>query len=184
MVNAAIDIVGVLCAANLLLTFMVIRWARQQFREFASRRPIAIAGRLVGSKAPQFEVRTIAGTAVTLADLTGARSAVAFLSVNCGPCRAQLPEFVEYARTVPGGASQVLAVVGGDSEHDQAAIDEFVAELEGVASVVVEPARTGAASKAFSVMGWPTFYAIDESGQIEAGGAAVRMLSTAQRQLA
>ena len=186
MVYAAVAIAGVLCVLDLLLTFLVIRWARRQFAQFAwlaNRGNFFLPSSLpVGSKAPEFEVTTISGVTRSLASLTGARSAVGFLSVNCGPCREQLPEFKEYARTVPGGARQVLAVVAGDSERDQDAIAEFVGELDGVASVVVEPVRAGAAGQAFAVNRWPTFLVLDEDGKIEAGGAVVRALSASGRQ--
>jgi peroxiredoxin len=135
-----------------------------------------------GSKAPEFEATTVSGMRYSLADLTGSRSAVAFFSVSCTPCHTQLPEFVAYARTIPGGASQVIAVVSGDGEHEREAAAHFTDELAAVASVVVEP-RQGPLATAFSVQGFPTFYALDESGRIEAGGVAVRMIS-APRQLA
>jgi thiol-disulfide isomerase/thioredoxin len=183
MIYLAIAIGGVLCVLDLLLTFMVIRWARRQFAQLANRGNFFMPSPLpIGSKAPEFEVTTVAGVTRSLADLTGARSAVGFLSVNCGPCRAQLAEFKEYARTVPGGARQVLAVVAGDAERDKDAIAEFIGELDGIASVVVEPVREGAAGKAFSVNRWPTFLVLDEDGKIEAGGPAVRMLSASGRQ--
>ena len=79
----------------------------------------------------------------------------------------ELPEFIKYARGVPGGAAQVLTVLTGD----KAEVAEFSEALEGVASITVEP-RQGPVARAFSVSGYPTFYLLDENGVIQASGAA------------
>src|SRR6266853_1782230 len=65
------------------------------------------------------------------------------------------------ARTIPGGAGQVLAVIAGE-EKDAA---KFGAELGEVASVVIEPGH-GPVATAFSTYGRPSFYLVGADGRV------------------
>jgi peroxiredoxin len=176
MINVAVTLIGVLSLLNLALTFVVIKQMRRRGGQAANRgapggpRPWHLAA---GSAAPEFTVQAVSGETVSLSDLTGARSVVAFFSVGCPPCRMQLPELKAYARSVPGGAAQVLAVVCGAA--DEAA--DYVRELADAATVVVEPIA-GPAAQAFSVSAYPTIYVLDERGRIETSGGAVRQVAT------
>jgi peroxiredoxin len=122
-----------------------------------------------------FSADTTSGGAVSLAGLRGSRALVGFFDPGCAPCHEQVPEFVELAKTLPGGPSQVLAVVSG--RPDQAA--EFAARLDGVASVVLENSedgRMGPVAHSFSVFGWPSFYLLDASGTVESSAPSISML--------
>jgi hypothetical protein len=170
--TVAVVLVGVLGLLNLALVLALIRSMRIQPR---GRTPMEYPGILRrGTKAPEFTTTTVTGQTLSLSDLLGARSVIAFLSVRCPPCRTELPHFVEFARTVPGGKGQVLAVVTGD---DAALTGGFAAQLEGVASVVVET-RHGPMSTTFSITGSPVFFALDERGYIEAGAPAVHLVAS------
>lgn len=181
MTNVAVVVIGVLGLVNFTLTFAVIRQVRRYGELLASRG----AGRgqpawhiQAGSPIPEFTAATVSGGRVSLSDLIGARSLIAFFAVGCPPCRVQLPEFIRYARSFPGGAAQVLAVVvesGGKREEKS---DDYVRELAGVATVVVEP-HGGLAAQAFSVSGQPTIYVLDERGRVETSGMAVRQVAAA-----
>jgi peroxiredoxin len=168
--DAAVALIGVLCLANLALVLTVIRRVGRH-GEHAAALPRPHMRLPSGTKAPAFTAMTVAGESRSLADLTGTRSLMGFFSPHCGPCRTQLPEFAELARTIPGGAAQVLAVV--NAEEKEAA--EFAAGLDGAASVVVE-SPSGPVATAFSVDSYPTFYLIGEDGRIQASAPAVRML--------
>jgi len=136
MTNVAVALIGVLCLLNFALTFAVIRQVRRQGEraaihgESGGRRLWHLTA---GSAAPEFTVQAVSGETVSLSDLAGARSVVAFFSVGCAPCQIQLPELKAYARSVPGGAGQVLVVVRGAADR---AVD-YVRELAGVATVFV-----------------------------------------------
>jgi thiol-disulfide isomerase/thioredoxin len=165
-------VVGVLCLANLALLFAVIRKVRV-LEERVDRFPVFGPAALlpVGSKAPEFAATTTAGESRSLADLAGSRSIVGFFSPNCEPCRAQLPEFIEFAKALPGGFGHALAVVVGESP----AASGFAAELDAAADVVIT-ARQGPLARVFSVRGTPAFYLIGPDGRIEARGMAVQAL--------
>jgi peroxiredoxin len=175
--GTAVTAIGTGLLINLALTLAVIRRVQRHGEQLAKRpgtRPRALEVP-VGSQAPDFAVPTAAGGIRSLSDLTGAPSLIAFLSAGCLPCRRQLPEFKEYARTIPGGATQVLAVICSN----QRTAGDLAEELEGTATIAVEPLR-GAMQTAFSVSGYPTFYLLDASGLVQAGAVMVRNLAPAQ----
>jgi peroxiredoxin len=177
LTNVAVAVIGVLSLLNLALTFALMKYVRRHGARPAGRAPAVgrpLTGLPTGGPAPEFTGTAVSGEAVSLGDLTGARSVVAFLGANCPPCRIQLPEFRDYARSVPGGAAQVLAVVMGP--ENLAA--EYAEELSGTATVVLEPPGGGPVVQAFSVSAYPTFYVLDEQGRVESAGAAIRHLTT------
>lgn len=172
--TAVVAVVSVLCVVNLALMFVVIRRVLEhgerlaklpRYRPMLERLP---AGTLV----PDFTAVTVTGENRSLADMAGARSLVGFFSPGCPPCHDQLPEFVKFAETIPGGAGQVLAVIIGPEKRAM----EFAAGLDGQASVVIEP-REGPAATAFSVPGIPSFYLVGATGRIEASGMAMELIA-------
>jgi peroxiredoxin len=177
---AAVIFVGALCFLDLLLSFAIIRRLRLQAGPHAAGFAGPVPGIVPpilppGTEAPAFTAVTTAGVSRSLSDLAGQRSTIAFFAASCESCRAQLADFADYARSVPGGAAQVLAIVGGDARQ----ASDIVAALDGPASIVIEP-EEGPVATAFSVWGYPTFYALDERGRIVAGGMTVARLKPAQ----
>jgi peroxiredoxin len=172
--SVALAGVSALCLVNLALLFAVIRKVRL-LGERVDKIPVMAPAALlpVGSQAPEFTAVTTSGESRSLADLTGSRSVVGFFSPNCQPCRAQVPQFIEFVRALPGSPGHALAVVVG--EGDAAA--RFAAELDGAAAVVISP-RQGPLTAAFSVRGFPAFYLVDPDGRIEARGMAVQALAS------
>ena len=165
---------GLLCLGNLALLLAVIRKVRllgERVAKIPLRGPAALLP--VGSDIPRFTAVTTKGESRSLADLAGSRSVVGFFSPNCPPCHAQLPEFIEFARTLPAGGGQALAVVVGEGE----AAAGFAAELDEAAAVVITPLQ-GTLTDAFSVRAFPAFYLIDPEGRIEARGMAVKALGS------
>lgn len=169
--SVAVVAIGVLCLLNLAVTLALVRRVRRQGGQSADRsftdgrRPWHLP---TGSRAPEFTATTVSGETRSLSDLTGAKSVIAFLSVHCPPCVSQLPALKRYAESVPGGVGQVLAIICGP----EGGADQFVRELNGVASVVVEPTQ-GPTARAFSASTFPTFYRLDEDGRIETSGVTV-----------
>jgi Redoxin len=171
---------AVLSIANLALSLALIRWVRHHGEQHAAQRTgAAPSARLpVGTVIPEFTTTTVSGVDRSMRELRGARSVVAFLSVGCPPCRDQIGEFREFARTIPGGPSQVLAVIANkEADPDMAA--EFITELGPVAWVATE-ARRGPAQTAFSVRGFPSYFVLDEHGQVETSAPAMSRLSVTE----
>ncbi len=167
-------VVAVLSLVNLGLMFVVIRRVREHGERLAKlprHRPM-LERLPAGTKVPEFTAVTVTGESRSLADLAGSRSLVGFFSPGCPPCHDQLPEFTKFAKTIPGGAGQVLAVVSGAEKPATA----FAAGLDEEASVVIEPLK-GPVAAAFSVPGMPSFYLVGADGRIEASGMAMEMIA-------
>jgi peroxiredoxin len=164
---------GVLCLVNLVLTVALARQVRRHGAQLASGPQARGPATLMppGTKVPEFTAVTVSGEHRSLQGLGGSRSLVGLFSPGCPPCHAQKPAFAEFARTIPGGPAQVLAVITGEDEEAA----KFAAELDGVASVVIESVG-GTVAAAFSTPGRPSFFLIGADGRIEASATAVRML--------
>lgn len=153
---AAVVLVGLLCTLDLVLTLGVIKRLRDHTAMLtkvaadggAPGRPPVIK---VGEQVGEFSTVSADGEVLTRASLSG-DTLVAFFSPNCGPCHEMLPKFVEYARNVPGGREQVLAVVVGTPDRAKGQ----VAELGPVARVVVQEGSDTGVTDAFQVFGFPT----------------------------
>jgi thiol-disulfide isomerase/thioredoxin len=169
--TAAVALVGGLCVSNLILTFGVIRRLRthtdhlSQLLGIGSDR-IAPPSATIG----HFQEITTDGEPVSNQTLTG-QTLVGFFSPDCGPCKKLIPDFIEYARAVPGGRQQVLAVVVGD----EVASLEMVAALRPVARVIVEKA-SGSVAASFAVGGFPAVCLLEDGGTVAASGGQMEDL--------
>ncbi|MDG6107216.1 redoxin domain-containing protein [Dactylosporangium aurantiacum] len=163
-VSAALVLVGLVAAVNLLLTFGIVRRLREQTAELAALRagggapvmPDNDVAYPAGTPLDQFITTDVDGVAVSSTTL-GSRPLVGFFSPHCLPCKEQLPAFVEHARTRPGGRDGVLAVVVGTAEETA----EVVRQLRAVARVVTEPDQ-GQVQRAFGVTGFPGFILVED----------------------
>jgi len=175
--TAAVIIVGVLCALDLVLTLGVIR----RLRDHAERLSTVAEGRDAhpepdimtpkGATVGGFSAVTVDGDAVAL-ELIDGPTLVGFFTPGCEPCKEQLPQFVARAAEMPGGRARVLAAVIGEGE----VADEYAATLSTVARVVLEPTR-GALTKAFGVDGFPAVALVDEHGVVLDSGYRVDRLA-------
>ncbi|PNG20444.1 TlpA family protein disulfide reductase [Streptomyces cahuitamycinicus] len=148
---AAVVLVGVLCALDLVLTLGVVKRLREHTQLIAGVRDAGRTCKGVGEEIGEFAVTTVEGEPLTREAL-GADTLVAFFSPTCRPCKEKLPQFVEYARTVPGGRDRVVAAVVGDLDVNT----EMVDTLRSVARVVVEKNNEEPLGTAFGVMGFPS----------------------------
>ncbi len=162
---AALVLVGLLAAVNLLFTVGVIRRLREQTRELADLRGGRIAGGdvaiTVGSPVAAFSAVGVDGRPVTLAGL-GDRPLVGFFSMSCSACHERLPAFLAFAAARRGGRDRLLAVVAGPAGESA----DLVRQLEPVATVVTEP-EEGPIQQAFEVTGFPAFVLVRD-GVVEA----------------
>lgn len=163
--TAAVVLVGALCLLDLVLTFGVIRRLRatsatvtrdEDGNELAPRAGDPVAG---------FASTTTGGQPVSRDSVTGAL--VAFLSPNCKPCKASLPEVLRLAAAGP-----VVAVVVGDP----ADVTDMVAQLSPVARVLTEE-PFGPVSEAFGVRSFPTFVKVSPDGTLAAAGLDVKQVA-------
>jgi hypothetical protein len=156
--------VGLLCILDLALTVGVIKRLRILSDKLArvSRGPASSITR--GERVHPFRTVTIDGEHLDQDQLVD-DTAVAFFTPDCRMCRETLPTFLEYARALPGGRRQAVAVVVGGREETAA----YAAELAPVAQVVVEE-RGGPMSLAFAVIAFPALLQVarDATGTLVA----------------
>ncbi|HEX4815153.1 MAG TPA: TlpA disulfide reductase family protein [Nonomuraea sp.] len=182
---AAVVVVGVLGGLNLLLMLAVLRrlreydekWAQAGIDNLSVRRLIPEPG----TRIADFTATTLDGAEITLRDPAGVSGVdgpllVGFLSIGCSTCHEELPHFVEYAGTVPGGRERNLVVISGTA--DEAA--DLIEAVSPVARVVVEP-MDGPLMTAFNVRGWPSFIVLGQDGTVQAGAGAVAKLARSQQ---
>ncbi|MEV4279952.1 TlpA family protein disulfide reductase [Actinoplanes xinjiangensis] len=159
---------GAITLLNLLLTFGIIRRLRQRPATGSATYPGMLpSGSLVGD----FTARDLLGQPLSRADLDG-RTLIGFFSPGCDACTEQLPAFVAAARSV--GPRRCWAVVTGDAES----ASPYLPSLEPVARVVLENEDDSLLS-AFSVQAFPSFFVVDATGRVVAGGVAVDDLPVA-----
>ncbi|GAA0444861.1 hypothetical protein Aca07nite_54140 [Actinoplanes capillaceus] len=156
---ALVAVLSAVSILNLLLTLGIIR----RLRSRPMSRPVDYPGVLpVGAVAGNFAAPDIRGRPVSREELSG-HTLVGFFSPGCAPCRERLPDFV--AVSAAFGPERSWAVVLGDV----ASAGEYLPSLEPVARVVPQN-PDGPLISAFSVSAFPTFFVVDATGRILAGG--------------
>ena len=164
---AAVVFVGLLCAADLLLTLAVIRRLREHTRQLGGLTGAAAPELLAaGAPVPAFSSESVDGVPVD--SQTSAPAFVGFLSTTCQSCADQLPELVDFLSA--GGMQRhaaVVVVAGPDSAEGE----RFVDELRPLSTVIREE-RHGPVCHAFSNEIFPTFY-LAEDGVVTASSISV-----------
>ncbi|WP_440582111.1 TlpA family protein disulfide reductase [Streptomyces flavofungini] len=157
---ATVVLVGVLCTLDLILTIGVIKRLQEHTALLSERG----GGRMSlgpGDEVGGFSATSVAGEPVHDA-MIESETVVAFFSPSCGPCKEKLPKFIEYARGVPRGREQVIAVVTADTPEDAEAAAPGVAALAPVARVVTGR-DAEAVANACKVRGFPVVLKVNRS---------------------
>lgn len=163
---AALSVVGLLCLADLLLTFGVIQRLREHTemlrdRQIPAGRPVI---GLPAGRAPEpFTLVTYDGVAVT--GPAGLRL-VGFFSASCLVCPERAAPFAAYARSHQLAPDETLAIL---QVPDGAATPSYLSELVEVARVSVQP-HDNPVAKAFAVAGFPAFCLLDTDGAVVSSG--------------
>jgi hypothetical protein len=162
--TAAVVVVGLLCIADMLLTFGVVRRLRVHsalLSEYGGAES-AVIGLSPGDVPEQFALRSDDGEQVL--GPAGLRVA-AFFSSTCSACPEQVPAFVEYLRSNHVERDSVLAVVVGSAGEPV----PYLTQLGEVARVRAEP-EAAELTTAFKVTGYPAFCLLDDDGAVVAAG--------------
>jgi len=113
--------------------------------------------------APVFSLTTLDGKKFNLADYKGKVVLLDFWATWCGPCRIEIPGFVEMQDRY---ASAGFSVVGIDMDDDPAAVPEFARQFRMNYPVAVGDARV---SELYGgVYGLPTAFLIGRDGRVYA----------------
>ena len=128
-----------------------------------------------GRLAPNFEVSTLTGDRVRLADFRGKAVYLNFWATWCGPCRAEMPDIEAVLRVYEADGLVVLAVNNGESFRPaNAFIDELALDLTVVG---LDPNQQVVGL--YRVRAMPTSIFIDRDGvitKIHAGFATAKQM--------
>jgi hypothetical protein len=158
---ALVALLGILAAANLLLTLALARRLADVERTAAAGREPRMPQ--VGAEVATFSVETAGGTQWTDARLRSGRTLVVFSMAGCSPC-AGLAEELRQTGLPPGVGLFVLVAVA--SEQDRGALT--AADYPVGAEVAFVPLESGLTDR-FEVELFPTVVLVEE-GRITAVG--------------
>jgi hypothetical protein len=174
-VNIVLGFFAAFTVLNFVLILGLLRQSRRQNDVISALSRARTSNREIlprGTPIADFAATTVDGEQRSLADFAGAPGLFGFFVVHCPPCEAKIPEFKAYVRRATAQGARALAVVIGGADG----VADYVSELGEVIPVVVE-APGGPLPTAFSVPGYPAFFALDPTGRVWSSGPTVRSLA-------
>ena len=129
-----------------------------------NRAPASVAGQLHSQAAPDFELKSLEGKNVKLSDFRGKAVLLNFWATWCGPCKLEMPWFVDLQKQYGPEGLQVVGVAMDDaSEQD---IAKFTQELGVNYPILLGKEAVGEAYGGVNVL--PTTFFVDRDGKIVA----------------
>jgi len=119
-------------------------------------------GKLIGNLAPDFELATLDGKNIKLSDLRGKAVLLNFWATYCGPCKIEMPWFVELQKEYGPQGFQIIGVAMDDASTED--IAKFAKDMG-----VNYPILLGKDSVADSYGGvavLPTTFFVDRDGKV------------------
>lgn len=118
-------------------------------------------GSLVGKPAPDFQLTTMDGKNARLADFRGKAVLLNFWATYCGPCRIEMPWFVDLQKKY---AAQGFQIVGIDDED--VSLKELKAYTDEIGTNYPILLGKDAVADAYGVEGLPTTFFIGRDGKV------------------
>ncbi len=78
-------------------------------------------GQLIGNQAPDFELQTLDGKTMKLADLRGKAVLLNFWATWCEPCKIEIPWFVELQKQYGPQGFQIVGVAMDEDSNEEVA---------------------------------------------------------------
>ena len=116
-----------------------------------------------GRAAPDFHLEQLEGGTLRLSDLRGQVVILNFWATWCGPCRAEMPEFV---RLYEAERSRGLEIVAVDLQEPEEHVRNFADEFGMRFPTLFD--RTGAVAQTYRVQQLPVTFIIDRDGTVRA----------------
>jgi thiol-disulfide isomerase/thioredoxin len=145
--------IAVIVAATL---FTGIRMAR------SNRASGPAKGQLVGNVAPDFELPTLDGKNFRLSDLRGKAILLNFWATYCGPCKIEMPWFVELQKQYGPQGFQIVGIAMDDASTED--IAKFVKEMGVNYPILIGKESVGQSYGGVGVL--PTTFFLDRDGKV------------------
>jgi len=124
--------------------------------------PSTLVGDVRGVAAPDFELTSLDGKRVKLSDYRGKAVLLNFWATWCGPCKIEMPWFVELQKEYGPQGLQIVGVAMDDASRDE--IQKFVKEMGVNYTILLGKEAVGQQYGGVDVL--PTTFFIDRDGKI------------------
>jgi thiol-disulfide isomerase/thioredoxin len=121
-------------------------------------------GQLVGQLAPDFELPALDGKNLKLSDLRGKAVLLNFWATYCGPCKIEMPWFVELQKEYGPQGFQIIGVAMDDASTED--IAKFAKEMGVNYPILLGKESVGQSYGGVSVL--PTTFFLDRDGKVMA----------------
>ena len=123
-----------------------------------------LVGDVRGITAPNFELATLDGQRVKLSDYRGKAVLLNFWATWCGPCKVEMPWFVELQKEYGPQGFQIVGVAMDDASTDD--ITKFAKDLGVNYPILLGKEAVGLSYGGVNVL--PTTFFLDRSGKVVA----------------
>jgi thiol-disulfide isomerase/thioredoxin len=130
-------------------------------------------GQIIGSLAPDFELSALDGKKVKLSDLRGKAVLLNFWATYCGPCKIEMPWFVELQKEYGPEGFQIVGVAMDDASTEE--IAKFAKEMGVNYPILIGQDSVAQSYGGVSVL--PTTFFIDRDGKVTAREFGLRSRS-------
>lgn len=135
--------------------------------EAAPVQPVTEGTVRVGDIAPDFDLTTLDGKRMHLADMTGKQATIiVFWSFFCFPCQAEMPELQDFMNTQNSAVSLLTIALDGPQYNNY--VLPYIAEKKIKYPVAYdrETERFFETAEKYGVVGTPTFFVLDDQLRI------------------
>jgi peroxiredoxin len=151
------------CLASFAIPLLLFVWIWISRIPPSTQPSIAIEAPRRNFLAPTFELDTIAGESVNLADFRGQPVILNFWASWCPPCRAEMPDF-QQAWQEYSDSDLIILSVNATHQDTLPEIERFI-ELNDLAFPILLD-TSGTVSSTYQIRALPTTFLIDREGVI------------------
>ena len=161
-------VIGYLIAILVIgsMIVMTVKTNMEKNNQVQSKDGERIIGLEEGNLPPDFDLTTISGDQVNLADLKGKKVILNFWASWCGPCKAEMPHMEEYYKKNKDSANvEILAVNMTNTERrGLKGIEEFIDEYGLTFPIPLD--KEGKIERLYEIVSIPSTFMLGTSGEI------------------